>query len=242
MSDALYERYKEALRRGHVASQRGRLDEALDAYGEAARVAPDRALPLVGIGQVLTRLGKSTEALSAFDLALDRSPSDEAALRGRADALLALGDRVRAAETLDRLGGGRWRRPVDRGDALDARGSGARPRRVAQPPRDAARDGRVDRGRPGDVAAVAADALDRAPTPGSPGRSDPRPRRRHRRSTRPRRWPRSRTPSRRGDPEATRDAALAAARGHRAARPGPRRDRRLLPGARRPTRPTRRCT
>ena len=39
MTEALYERYKEALRRGHVAAQRGRLDEALDAYGEAARVA-----------------------------------------------------------------------------------------------------------------------------------------------------------------------------------------------------------
>jgi tetratricopeptide (TPR) repeat protein len=103
MSDALYERYKDALRRGHVASQRARFDEALDAYGEAARFAPDRALPLVGIGLVLTRLGKTTEALSAFDLALDRAPTDETALRGRVDALLALGDRVRAAETIDRL-------------------------------------------------------------------------------------------------------------------------------------------
>ncbi len=87
MSEALYERYKEALRRGHVASQRARFDEALDAYSEAARVAPDRALPLVGIGLVLTRLGKTTEALSAFDLALDRAPTDETALRGRVDAL-----------------------------------------------------------------------------------------------------------------------------------------------------------
>jgi tetratricopeptide (TPR) repeat protein len=103
MSEALFERYKDALRRGHVASQRARFDEALDAYSEAARVAPDRALPLVGIGLVLTRLGKSTEALSAFDLALDRSPTDETALRGRIDTLLALGDRVRAADTLDRL-------------------------------------------------------------------------------------------------------------------------------------------
>jgi tetratricopeptide (TPR) repeat protein len=101
MTDALYERYKEALRRGHVANQRGRHDEALDAYGEAARVAPDRALPLVGIGQVLVRLGKSTEALSAFDLALERAPSDETALRGRADTLVALGDRIRAAAAFD---------------------------------------------------------------------------------------------------------------------------------------------
>jgi tetratricopeptide (TPR) repeat protein len=121
MTDALYERYKEALRRGHVASQRGRLDEALDAYGEAARVAPDRALPLVGIGQVLTRLGKSTEALSAFDLALDRAPSDETALRGRADTLVALGDRIRAAAAFDAAAG--VARSAGRaGDALDLAG------------------------------------------------------------------------------------------------------------------------
>ena len=103
MTEALYERYKDALRRGHVAAQRGRLDEALDAYGEAARVAPDRALPLVGIGLVLSRLGKPTEALATFDRALERAPTDETALGARVDALIALGDRVRAAETLDRL-------------------------------------------------------------------------------------------------------------------------------------------
>lgn len=103
MTEALYERYKDALRRGHVAAQRGRFEEALDAYSDAARVAPDRALPLVGIGQVLARLGKPTEALATFDHALERAPTDEVALRGRVDALLALGDRTRAAETLDRL-------------------------------------------------------------------------------------------------------------------------------------------
>ena len=103
MTEALYERYKDALRRGHVAAQRGRLDEALDAYGEAARVAPDRALPLVSIAQVLVRLGKPVEAVSTFDRALERAPTDEGALRGRLDALMTLGDRVGAAETLDAL-------------------------------------------------------------------------------------------------------------------------------------------
>lgn len=103
MSDALYERYKDALRRGHVAALRGRQDSALSAYGEAAKLAPDRPLPLVGIGNVLAGIGKHTEALAAFDAALERAPADEAALRGRADALVATGDRARAAETLDRL-------------------------------------------------------------------------------------------------------------------------------------------
>jgi tetratricopeptide (TPR) repeat protein len=119
MSDALYERYKDALRRGHVAALRGRHDAALAAYGEAAKLAPDRPLPLVGIGNVLAGLGKHPEAIAAFDAGLERAPADEAALRGRADALIATGDRVRAAETLDRLAaaldaGGRT------SDALDA--------------------------------------------------------------------------------------------------------------------------
>jgi tetratricopeptide (TPR) repeat protein len=119
MSEALYERYKDALRRGHVAALRGRTDAALDAYGEAARLAPDRALPLVGIGTVLAKLGKHGEALTAFDSALERAPADEAALRGRADALTAGGDRVGAAATLDRVAA-----VLDsanrRSDALDA--------------------------------------------------------------------------------------------------------------------------
>jgi tetratricopeptide (TPR) repeat protein len=103
MSDALYERYKEALRRGHVAAQRGRDADALEAYGEAARLAPDRALPLVAIGGVLRRLGKTADALTTYGLALDRAPADEAALRGRAETAAESGDRVDAAETYDRL-------------------------------------------------------------------------------------------------------------------------------------------
>ena len=33
--EGLYERYKDALKKGHVAALRGRLDDALDAYAEA---------------------------------------------------------------------------------------------------------------------------------------------------------------------------------------------------------------
>lgn len=103
MSDALYERYKEALRRGHVAAQKGREAEALDAYSEAANLAPDRALPLVAIAGVLRRLGKSSEALNTYRAALDRAPTDEAALRGTAEVAAMTGDRLGAAEALDRL-------------------------------------------------------------------------------------------------------------------------------------------
>jgi tetratricopeptide (TPR) repeat protein len=103
VSEVLYEQYKDALRRGHVAALRGRLDAAAAAYREAARTAPDRALPYVGLGGVLTRLGRSDEALAAYDAALDRAPSDEGAMHGRADVLAAVGRRSEAADTLDRL-------------------------------------------------------------------------------------------------------------------------------------------
>ena len=103
MSEALYERYKDALRRGHIAAQRGRPEEALTAYRAAIEIAPDRVLPYVSVGNVLARLGRHDDALASFDLALERAPSDEAAIRGRIDALVALGRRREAAETLDRL-------------------------------------------------------------------------------------------------------------------------------------------
>jgi len=103
MNEAVFEQYKEALRRGHVAAQRGRLDLAIDAYAEAATLAPDRPVPHVGLGAVLVRLARLNDALVAYDRALDRAPRDEAALGGRADVLAAAGRRVEAAETLDRL-------------------------------------------------------------------------------------------------------------------------------------------
>src|SRR3954454_14578416 len=103
LSEVLYEQYKDSLRAGHVAAVRGRLDAAAAAYREAARIAPDRALPYVGLGGVLARLGRSDDSLAAYAAALDRAPNDEGAMHGRADVLAALGRRAEAAETLDRL-------------------------------------------------------------------------------------------------------------------------------------------
>jgi tetratricopeptide (TPR) repeat protein len=105
VSGSLYEGYKEALRRGHVAALRGRLDVALAAYREASRIAPDRALPYVGLGGILGRLGRVDEALAAYRVALERAPEDEGALRGRADLLVTEGRAAEAATTLDRLAG-----------------------------------------------------------------------------------------------------------------------------------------
>lgn len=103
MTDSLYDRYKEALRAGHVAVLRGRLEDALVAYGEAAAIAPDRALPRTSIGGVRLQLGLPAEALADFDAALLLAPGDEGALIGRAEALISTGRPALAAESLDAL-------------------------------------------------------------------------------------------------------------------------------------------
>jgi len=102
VSEALYERYKEALRRGHVAALRDRPAEAIAAYREASAIAPERALPHASLGAVLLKLGRVPEALDAYAAALERAPRDETALLGRADALLHQDRRAEAAEALDR--------------------------------------------------------------------------------------------------------------------------------------------
>ena len=102
-TNSLYERYKDALRRGHVASLRGRFESAVGAYSEAAQIAPDRALPHAAIGGILVKMNRPAEAIQSYGRALKLAPRDEAALRGQADLLAAAGRRVEAAELLDRL-------------------------------------------------------------------------------------------------------------------------------------------
>jgi tetratricopeptide (TPR) repeat protein len=101
MTDDLYERYKEALRVGHVAVLRGSLESALDAYRTAAEIAPSRALPHTSVGGVLLRLGRVDEALVEYAGAVARAPRDEGALLGQAEALATAGMREEAARALD---------------------------------------------------------------------------------------------------------------------------------------------
>ncbi len=101
--EALYEGYKDALKRGHVASLHGRLDEALDAYAEASTIAPDRPTPHTSAGTALLRSRRPTEALRCYDVALRLAPRDEAALLGRAQSLTELGRRPEAANAFDAL-------------------------------------------------------------------------------------------------------------------------------------------
>ncbi len=99
--EALYERYKDALRRGHVASLRGRLEEALTAYAEAAAIAPERATPHTSAGTALMRRKRPADAVRHYATAVRLAPHDEAALLGRAQALTAMGRRPQAADAYD---------------------------------------------------------------------------------------------------------------------------------------------
>jgi tetratricopeptide (TPR) repeat protein len=103
MSDPIYERYKEALKAGHVAALRGRLDDALVHYRQAAAIADERALPHASMGGVLLRMGRIDESIAAFHRALGRSPRDEQSLGGLADSLVAAGRSGEAADALERL-------------------------------------------------------------------------------------------------------------------------------------------
>jgi tetratricopeptide (TPR) repeat protein len=103
MTDDLYERYKEALRVGHVAVLRGSLEDAVDAYHNAASIAPSRALPHTSLGGVLLRLGHLEEALVEYAAAVARAPHDEGALLGQAEALTIAGQRFDAAQALDHV-------------------------------------------------------------------------------------------------------------------------------------------
>ncbi len=103
MTDDLYERYKEALRVGHVAVLRGALEGALEAYRAATVIAPSRALPHTSLGGVLLRLGHLEEALVEYAAAVALAPHDEGALLGQAEALTLAGQRVDAAMALDHV-------------------------------------------------------------------------------------------------------------------------------------------
>ncbi|HEX7472306.1 MAG TPA: tetratricopeptide repeat protein [Candidatus Limnocylindrales bacterium] len=103
MTEILYERYKDALRRGHVNALRGRTDEAIGAYAEAISLAPDRPLAHISRAGVLVKVGRFHEALTGYERALRLAPHDPAALGGRAETLARLGRRTDAADAFDVL-------------------------------------------------------------------------------------------------------------------------------------------
>ena len=104
MAEAVSERYKEALRLGHVAVAKGRPREAVEHYEEAGRLAGARPLPFVRMGSIYLQMRQPREANVAFDEALRRAPDDLEALRGKAVALEAAGETAQATAIARRAG------------------------------------------------------------------------------------------------------------------------------------------
>jgi len=157
VTGSLFDQYKAALRRGHVAALAGEFEQALEAYREAARLVPERSLPIASQGTVLHRLDRWPEAAAAFDEALSMAPDDETALRARARAREERGLRSGAAADYERLAfvldvAGRA------GDAADAA------RRAADLEPSATREALADRLR---ITAVQQAELGPAPAPRS---------------------------------------------------------------------------
>jgi tetratricopeptide (TPR) repeat protein len=96
VTDDLYARYHEALRRGHQQASETKFKDALASYQVAAGLAGERALPHICVGGMQLRLGRRKEALAAYERALELEPSNLDALGGRAAALLAAGRRADA--------------------------------------------------------------------------------------------------------------------------------------------------
>jgi len=103
MTDSIFERYKDALRAGHLAALKGEYEDALLHYRRAAAIADERALPYTSMGNVLLRLGRAEEAEDAFGRALERAPDDDAGLAGLAEARATRGQAGDACGVLDRL-------------------------------------------------------------------------------------------------------------------------------------------
>jgi tetratricopeptide (TPR) repeat protein len=84
MARPLFEQYKDALRRGHVALAGDELEAALVAYREASALVADRPLPYAKMAEVLLRLGRRADALEAYDRASALAPDDEPLASARA--------------------------------------------------------------------------------------------------------------------------------------------------------------
>jgi tetratricopeptide (TPR) repeat protein len=159
MADPIFERYKEALRAGHVAALRGRLDDALVQYRAAAEIAPDRPLPHVGMADALLLLGRIDDALASSGLALQRAPGDPSVLEVAARVHEAAARHDEAAALLDRLADA-----LVRADNLDA-GYAAAVRARDLRPTDARKR------RAGELAAARSAALGSLPAGPGPDRS-----------------------------------------------------------------------
>ncbi len=157
MADPVFERYKDALKQGHMAMLKGRHKEALTHYQEAASLADHRALPFVSMGSVLLQMGRPQDAIAAYDQALQRAPTDPQALSGKASALLAAGRREESADLTQqaaRLEADQARQRAEQKASAQAAAWTGGPERLVAAAEDARRDGQAGGAIEGFVAAA----------------------------------------------------------------------------------------
>lgn len=157
MGDPVFERYKEALKQGHLAMLKDRHKDALAHYQEAASLADHRALPFVSMGSVLLQMGRPQDAIAAYDQALQRAPTDPQALSGKASALLAAGRRDESADLTQqvaRLEADHARQRAEQKATAQAAAWGGGPERLLAAAEAARRDGQQDGAVEGFVAAA----------------------------------------------------------------------------------------
>lgn len=84
--------------RGIIFNVMERPEDAIGAYTQALRVAPDLPQAFRGRAVALNKLGRFSEAIPDFDLALADRPDDPFILNQRGLALVGVGDNVNAAD------------------------------------------------------------------------------------------------------------------------------------------------
>lgn len=157
MPDPVFERYKEALKQGHMAMLKGRHKDALAHYQEAASLADHRALPFVSMGSVLLQMGRPQDAIAAYDQALQRAPTDPQALSGKAAALLAAGRREESADLaqqVQRLEADQARQRAEQKASAQAAAWTGGPERLLAAAEEARREGHIAQALDGFVAAA----------------------------------------------------------------------------------------
>lgn len=108
--------------KGILLDDQGRYEEAIEAYGNAAKANPKDAFVLPAIGDILAdNLGRYNESLDAYNESLERDPKNTAALRGMGSALTSLGRYEEAIKYSDKaieIDSGFARAWEGKGDAL----------------------------------------------------------------------------------------------------------------------------
>jgi tetratricopeptide (TPR) repeat protein len=90
------------LSKAFFLSHEKRAREALEAYREASRLAPDDRLAAAGVASSLTMLGRYDEALATFDALLKRNSQDGELYGCAAEAALLGGDYARTVALCER--------------------------------------------------------------------------------------------------------------------------------------------